>query len=219
MLRPQKQSIVLVGDEEVGKTALVTSLVYGAGHFRERYRATDGIDFFAKTLNVNGREIGLHLWDASGQERFRSIAESYVRSAATLLIVYDVTRRESFNSAEKWLQQANAASRASRPLIALLGNKADCANGREVTLEDGKQRAKELGAHVFAEASAKTGHHVSSLFEQLATALMFPATVPLTVGHSHEHDTEDTEDTKDTEEDVPRKKCMCLALIRKVQWC
>jgi len=206
MQRPQKQSIVLFGDEEVGKTALVTSLVYGTEQFRDRYQATDGIDFFAKTLSVRGNEIELHLWDASGQERFRSIAESYIRCAATLLIVYDVTRRESLNSAGRWLQQANAIDSASRPLIALLGNKADCADRREITLEDGKQRAKELGVHVFAEASAKTGHQVSSFFEHLSMALTLPATVPLTLVHPQDDD---------RDEDVSRKKCVCLALIRR----
>jgi len=180
--------------------------VYGTKQFREKYQATDGIDFVAKTFNVKGNKIGFHLWDASGQEKFRSVAESYVRCAAILLIVYDVTRRESLNSAERWLQLANAIDSASRPLIALLGNKADCADKREITLEEGEQRAKELGVHVFAEASAKTGNHVNSLFEQLSMALTLPESVPLTAVHPQDDD---------RDEDASRKKCMCLALIRR----
>lgn len=204
MQRCHKQKIVVLGGQEVGKTALVTNLVFGSGKFCERYQATIGIDFFAKTLNTKGKEAGLHLWDTSGQEKFQSIAESYVRSAAALVIVYDVTSLESLESAERWLQQASAIDTASRPLIALLGNKADLAARREVTLEDGKQRAKELSAHIFAEASAKTGHNVSSFFEQLSTALTLPATL---AGPPVQ--------PMDEEEDAPRKRCMCLAFTRR----
>jgi len=203
-----KQKIVFLGGESVGKTALVTNFVSGKDKFRERYQATVGIDFFAKTLNTKGKEVRLHLWDTSGQEKFQSITESYVSSAAALLIVYDVTRLESLQSAERWLRQASATGIASRPLIALLGNKADLADRREITLEDGKQRAKEIGAHVFAEVSAKTGRNVSSLFKQLSMALTQPATMPGTLFQ--------LKDEEEEEDDAPRKRCMCLALTR---WC
>jgi len=207
MQQLHKQKIVLLGGQAVGKTAIITNLVLGKETFRERYQATVGIDFCAKTLNTNGKQVGFHLWDTSGQEKFRNITESCVRSAAALLVVYDVTCLGSLESAETWLRQASAINTATRPLIALIGNKADLADRREITLEDGKQRAKELGAHVFAEASAKTGHNVSSLFEQLSIALTLPATVPGTLVQPQDDD---------EEEDVPRKRCMCLALTRSL---
>jgi len=206
MQRFQKLKIVLLGDQEVGKTALVTNLVHGKEQVPEKYQATIGIDFFAKTIDNKGKEVGLHLWDTSGQEKFRSIAESYIRSAAVLLIVYDVTRLESLYNAEKWLQQASAADTASRPLVALVGNKADLADKREITSEAGEQRAKELGVHIFAEASAKTGHNVRSLFEQLSTTLTMPGTGPRKLVQPQDYD---------EEEDAPRRRCMCLSLTRR----
>eukprot|EP00419_Tripos_fusus_P009507 CAMPEP_0172660588 /NCGR_PEP_ID=MMETSP1074-20121228/4149_1 /TAXON_ID=2916 /ORGANISM="Ceratium fusus, Strain PA161109" /LENGTH=214 /DNA_ID=CAMNT_0013476219 /DNA_START=46 /DNA_END=690 /DNA_ORIENTATION=- len=207
MQRFQKQKIVLLGDQAVGKTALVTNLISGTEKFDDTYQATIGIDFLATQLNTNGKEVGLHLWDTSGQEKFRSITESSISSAAALLIVYDVTRLDSLENAERWLQLAVASGPAQRPFVAFLGNKTDLADRREITLEDSRQRANELGACVFAEVSAKTGHNVRSLFEQLSIALTIPATVPGTLIKAQDDD---------EEEDVPRwKKCMCLALTRR----
>uniref|UniRef100_A0A7S0AFA3 Uncharacterized protein n=1 Tax=Pyrodinium bahamense TaxID=73915 RepID=A0A7S0AFA3_9DINO len=170
MHRPQKCKVVVLGDQEVGKTSLITRYVY-SGTFDEKYQATIGVDFLAKTVQLqDGGTLRLQLWDTAGQEKFRSLARSYVRDARAAVLVYDVTKRLSLDGVRAWAQCVRNECEDG-PIIVLVGNKTDLSEQREVAADEGKREAQELGACVFIETSAKDGTNVDALFQQLACAL------------------------------------------------
>uniref|UniRef100_A0A250YMP4 Ras-related protein Rab-39A n=1 Tax=Castor canadensis TaxID=51338 RepID=A0A250YMP4_CASCN len=117
-------------------------------------------------ITIDGKQIKLQIWDTAGQESFRSITRSYYRGAAGALLVYDITRRDTFNHLTTWLEDARQHSN-SNMVIMLIGNKADLEAQRDVTYEEAKQFAEENGL-LFLEASAKTGENVEDAFLEAA---------------------------------------------------
>uniref|UniRef100_A0A5F9C850 Ras-related protein Rab-6B n=1 Tax=Oryctolagus cuniculus TaxID=9986 RepID=A0A5F9C850_RABIT len=149
----------------VGKTSLITRFMYDS--FDNTYQATIGIDFLSKTMYLEDRTVRLQLWDTAGQERFRSLIPSYIRDSTVAVVVYDITNLNSFQQTSKWIDDVRT-ERGSDVIIMLVGNKTDLADKRQITIEEGEQRAKELSV-MFIETSAKTGYNVKQLFRRLAT--------------------------------------------------
>ncbi|XP_067347538.1 ras-related protein Rab-6A isoform X3 [Channa argus] len=137
--------------------------------FDNTYQATIGIDFLSKTMYLEDRTIRLQLWDTAGQERFRSLIPSYIRDSAAAVVVYDITNVNSFQQTTKWIDDVRT-ERGSDVIIMLVGNKTDLADKRQITTEEGEQKAKEMNV-LFIETSAKTGYNVKQLFRRVAAAL------------------------------------------------
>nr|XP_025966438.1 ras-related protein Rab-6B isoform X1 [Dromaius novaehollandiae] len=137
--------------------------------FDNTYQATIGIDFLSKTMYLEDRTVRLQLWDTAGQERFRSLIPSYIRDSTVAVVVYDITNLNSFQQTAKWIDDVRT-ERGSDVIIMLVGNKTDLADKRQITIEEGEQRAKELKV-MFIETSAKTGYNVKQLFRRVASAL------------------------------------------------
>jgi len=163
----KRTKIVLLGDQSVGKTSLITRFMYDT--FDNTYQATIGIDFLSKTLYLDDRTVRLQLWDTAGQERFRSLIPSYIRDSSVAIVVFDITNKQSFLSTSKWIGDVRA-ERGNDVIIVLVGNKADLSDKREVPIEEATQKAEELGI-MFMETSAKAGHNVKSLFKKIAMSL------------------------------------------------
>ncbi|KAI9012175.1 ras family-domain-containing protein [Phycomyces nitens] len=163
----RKYKLVFLGEQSVGKTSLITRFMYDT--FDNTYQATIGIDFLSKTMYLEDKTVRLQLWDTAGQERFRSLIPSYIRDSSVAVIVYDITSRESFTNTTKWIDDVRA-ERGAEVIIVLVGNKSDLSEKREVSVEDGEKRAKELGV-LFIETSAKLGHNVKTLFKKIAQSL------------------------------------------------
>ncbi|KAJ6664812.1 hypothetical protein lerEdw1_005784 [Lerista edwardsae] len=140
----------------VGKTSLITRFMYDS--FDNTYQATIGIDFLSKTMYLEDRTIRLQLWDTAGQERFRSLIPSYIRDSAAAVVVYDITNVNSFQQTTKWIDDVRT-ERGSDVIIMLVGNKTDLADKRQVSIEEGERKAKELNV-MFIETSAKAGYNV-----------------------------------------------------------
>ncbi|KAI6045562.1 GTP binding protein [Pisolithus marmoratus] len=164
---PKRTKIVLLGDQSVGKTSLITRFMYDT--FDNTYQATIGIDFLSKTMYLEDRTVRLQLWDTAGQERFRSLIPSYIRDSSVAIVVYDITNRQSFLSTSKWIDDVRS-ERGNDVIIVLVGNKADLSEKREVTTEEANTRATQLNI-MFMETSAKAGHNVKSLFKKIALSL------------------------------------------------
>mmetsp|Transcript_3589 Transcript_3589/g.10502 ORF Transcript_3589/g.10502 Transcript_3589/m.10502 type:complete len:213 (+) Transcript_3589:94-732(+) len=164
---PEKKKVVFLGDEAAGKTSLVRRYMYDT--FEESIQATIGMDFQSKTVYLEDRTLRLQLWDTAGQERFRSLIPSYIRDAAAAVVVYDITRRKSFDGIRRWVEEVRN-ERGESALIALVGNKSDLSPQREVKEDEGRQLAKELGI-LFAETSAKLGNGVKELFQLVAAKM------------------------------------------------
>ena len=144
-----KYKVTFMGPAKSGKTCLVSHLpAYG---FDEDYKPTVGIDFVSVTDHVRGRK--LQLWDTAGQERFRSLIPSYIRDAHLILIVFDVTSKESFQHAHSFLDMANEDSKT---ILILVGTKNDLANEREVSLDEAEEYAQKHRM-MYLDYSAKTG--------------------------------------------------------------
>uniref|UniRef100_A0A8C4RF27 RAB6A, member RAS oncogene family n=1 Tax=Erpetoichthys calabaricus TaxID=27687 RepID=A0A8C4RF27_ERPCA len=163
----RKFKLVFLGEQSVGKTSLITRFMYDS--FDNTYQATIGIDFLSKTMYLEDRTVRLQLWDTAGQERFRSLIPSYIRDSTVAVIVYDITNVNSFQQTTKWIDDVRT-ERGGDVIIMLVGNKTDLADKRQITTEEGEQRAKELNV-LFIETSAKTGYNVKQLFRRVAAAL------------------------------------------------
>jgi len=163
----KRTKIVLLGDQSVGKTSLITRFMYDT--FDNTYQATIGIDFLSKTMYLEDRTVRLQLWDTAGQERFRSLIPSYIRDSSVAIVVFDITNRASFLSTTKWIEDVRS-ERGNDVIIVLVGNKADLSDKRQVTLEEATAKSTELNI-LFMETSAKAGHNVKSLFKKIAMTL------------------------------------------------
>ncbi|KAK8374984.1 hypothetical protein O3P69_010971 [Scylla paramamosain] len=95
--------VVVIGDCGVGKTCVVQR--FKSGNYVERHGNTIGVDFSMKSLIVDRKKVKLQIWDTAGQERFRTITQSYYRSANGVVIVYDITKRSSFLSVQRWMEE------------------------------------------------------------------------------------------------------------------
>uniref|UniRef100_A0A0N5AYT2 Ras family protein n=1 Tax=Syphacia muris TaxID=451379 RepID=A0A0N5AYT2_9BILA len=156
---------MLVGDSCCGKTCLL--IRFNDGTFlNNNFISTVGIDYRNKLIDVDDMKVKLQIWDTAGQERFRSITSSYYRDADALLLVYDVSNRESFVHVRDWLAQIQEYARKT-VLITLVGNKVDLANDRKVKYEEAKHLAKTYNIS-FIETSAKTGHNVQETFLEIS---------------------------------------------------
>lgn len=151
---------IIIGDTGVGKSCLL--LQFTDKRFQPVHDLTIGVEFGARMVQIDNRQIKLQIWDTAGQESFRSITRSYYRGAAGALLVYDITRRETFNHLTRWLEEARQNANQSM-VIMLIGNKSDLDHRRQVSREEGEKFAKEHGL-IFLETSAKTAANVEEAF-------------------------------------------------------
>ncbi|XP_072034266.1 ras-related protein Rab-6A isoform X1 [Amphiura filiformis] len=163
----RKFKLVFLGEQSVGKTSLITRFMYDS--FDNTYQATIGIDFLSKTMYLEDRTVRLQLWDTAGQERFRSLIPSYIRDSTVAVVVYDITNANSFHQTSKWIDDVRS-ERGTDVIIMLVGNKTDLADKRQVSIDEGERKAKELNV-MFIETSAKAGYNVKQLFRRVAAAL------------------------------------------------
>uniref|UniRef100_A0A5S6R5D3 Ras-related protein Rab-43 n=1 Tax=Trichuris muris TaxID=70415 RepID=A0A5S6R5D3_TRIMR len=159
--------IVLIGDMGVGKTCVVQR--FKNGTYIERQGTTIGVDFTMKTLIIDGKRVKLQIWDTGGQERFRTITQSYYRSANGIIICYDVTSEQSLVSVRRWLEDVEKFA-APNVIKLLIATKADLVDEREVSTEDGLKLAEAEQMNLI-ETSAKENLNIEQAFTSLAHEL------------------------------------------------
>jgi len=159
--------LVLLGDSAVGKSCLVVRFV--RDEFFEFQEPTIGAAFLTQTVQLDDATVKYEIWDTAGQERYRSLAPMYYRGAAAAVIVFDITKKDTFNGAKSWVKELQRRG-DSNVVIALAGNKADMEAKRKVQTEEAQQYAKDNDI-IYLETSAKTSLNVKKLFMEVAKKL------------------------------------------------
>ena len=155
--------IILVGDTSVGKTNIINK--YIKNEFREDFYATIGVEFRHKKFIVENRKIKAQIWDTAGQERYKAITRAYYKGAKGAFIVYDITRKETFDDVDKWRNEL-ISSCNQEITVMLIGNKCDLEDQREISKEQGEEKAKSFGFS-FLETSALSGENLEKGFQML----------------------------------------------------
>ena len=158
--------IVLIGDTSVGKSCLLTR--FADDQFTDNYVTTIGVDFRFKTMIVMDKIVKVQVWDTAGQERYRSITNAYYRGAEGILIVFDLTNKESFKNIENWINEVTVFT-GNDVIFMCLGNKCDLKKEiSKSSIEDFKKKSK---LEIF-NVSAKTGDGVEDAFTHIIELLI-----------------------------------------------
>ena len=160
--------VLLLGNSNVGKSSIFLRFVDDI--WNDTFVPTIGVDFKIKTFEIDSKKIKMQIWDTAGQERFKNIIASYYRGAHGILLLYDVTDKDSFKNLSNWLIEIekNASKNVLRVLI---GNKCDLEEKRVISFNQGKEFADTYGLK-FIETSAKKNLNVNEAFETLGRELM-----------------------------------------------
>ncbi|CAL9748864.1 ras-related protein RGP1-like [Musa acuminata AAA Group] len=159
--------VVLIGDSAVGKSQLLAR--FARNEFSVDSKATIGVEFQTRTLNIDDKTIKAQIWDTAGQERYRAVTSAYYRGAVGAMLVYDITKRQTFDHVARWLDELRG--HADRNIvIMLIGNKSDLGSLRAVPIEDAKEFAQRENLF-FMETSALEATNVEGAFVTVLTEI------------------------------------------------
>lgn len=168
--------VAIVGEARTGKSEVVSRYVHNS--FNSNYISTIGVDISLKTLDIQGTQCKVQLWDTAGQIRFQQIADSCMLGSHAVLVVCDVSSQASYSSLPSCIRRVRRAVR-SDVIVFVVGNKAD-EEGRCVTTEEAMDICNQLSVF-YMEVSAKTGLNITVLFELIVSRIVagFKAVRPL----------------------------------------
>ena len=154
----------LIGNSGGGKTCIIKR--YTDKIFDENYSPTPGMMYSGKNLEIENRKVLLDIWDAAGQEKFRSLGKHFYKDADIVCLVYDITSLESFKDLQEiWYKDLQTFGE-KYTVLAVVGNKSDCYENEEVPEDEARNYADKINA-IYMQTSAKTGNKIENLFEAL----------------------------------------------------
>jgi Ras-related protein Rab-1A len=159
--------IILTGDSGTGKTAIFRRFI--DDNYSENYVSTIGVDFKVKTFEIEEKITKLQIWDLAGSDRFRSVTGSYYKGSHGIIIVYDVSDRESFKHIEEWMEEIENKTDSEAVKI-IVGNKIDNGDKKVISTEEGYEFAMKKGA-LFVECSAKNSINIDAIFSILISEI------------------------------------------------
>ena len=160
-------NILLLGDSSVGKTSLM--IRFTNNEFEDNGSSTIGIEFKNKKMQLNDKEITLHILDTAGQERYRSIAKNFFRKGDGIIYVFDLTNEKSYKSIKNWLMDVDEVNKSCQKI--LVGNKTDLKDYRVIDRERAKKFSESHNLKYF-ETSAKDGSDVELIFKEIAELIL-----------------------------------------------
>lgn len=159
--------VVLIGDSAVGKSQLLAR--FSRNEFSLDSKATIGVEFQTRTLDIDHKTVKAQIWDTAGQERYRAVTSAYYRGAVGAMLVYDITKRQSFYHVARWLEELRGHA-DKNIVIMLVGNKTDLGSLRDVPTEDAKEFAEKENLF-FIETSALEATNVETAFVNVLTEI------------------------------------------------
>ncbi|GLJ22479.1 hypothetical protein SUGI_0423230 [Cryptomeria japonica] len=159
--------VVLIGDSAVGKSQLLSR--FARNEFNLDSKATIGVEFQTRTLVIDHKTVKAQIWDTAGQERYRAVTSAYYRGAVGAMLVYDISKRQTFDHVARWLEELRGHA-DNNIVIMLVGNKCDLSNLREVPTEDAKEFSQREGLF-FLETSALESINVETAFITVLTEI------------------------------------------------
>ncbi|UZJ52150.1 hypothetical protein CBS101457_001470 [Exobasidium rhododendri] len=160
--------MIIIGDSGTGKSCLLHHFIHNL--YKENSAHTIGVEFSSRIVKVGNKNVKLQLWDTAGQERFRSVTRSYYRGASACILVYDITKRSSFEPLGRWLADARALASPDL-IVVVVGNKLDREEEREVGYVEASRWAGENNA-LFLETSSLTGENVETPFSLASKSIL-----------------------------------------------
>ncbi|KAM4871310.1 ras-related protein Rab-31-like [Thomomys bottae] len=164
MLTIRELKVCLLGDTGVGKSSIARR--FAEDNFEHKVHPTIGASFMTKTVPYGNELHKFLIWDTAGQERFHSLAPLYYRGSAAAVLVYDITKQDSFQTLKKWVKQLKEHG-PENIVIAIAGNKCDLSDMRQVSLKDAEEYAQSIGA-IVVETSAKDAVNIKELFQGIS---------------------------------------------------
>ncbi|KAL8717861.1 MAG: hypothetical protein Q9225_004947 [Loekoesia sp. 1 TL-2023] len=162
-----RPSVVLIGDSGVGKSNLLSR--FTRNEFNLDSKSTIGVEFATRSIQVDAKTIKAQIWDTAGQERYRAITSAYYRGAVGALLVYDISKHQTYENVQRWLKELRDHADANI-VIMLVGNKSDLRHLRAVPTEEAKQFASENNLS-FIETSALDASNVELAFQNILTEI------------------------------------------------
>jgi len=160
--------VLLLGDSAVGKTSLLRKFIYGK--FSSDYRASLGVDFLQKVIQTeSGATLSLAIWDVAGETKFSAFKSIYYTGASGVLLLFDLTRKETFDNLSFWYKDLSKI--CPDAAIVIIANKSDLTNQRKVENSDIEAIKTELNSEVIL-TSAKTGRNIDDAFLTLAEKML-----------------------------------------------
>ena len=151
---------ILIGPSGAGKTSILKKLINNT--FTEKIPPTIGVEYMLRSFQIRNENVNIQIWDTAGQERYRSLSKSYYRNAVGVLIVFDITEQNSFDSLTTWISDVHQLCDPNC-VMHLIGNKLDLANEREVSFTEASDFATAHNMK-YIETSAKEGDNINEAF-------------------------------------------------------
>ncbi len=155
--------IIVLGDCAVGKSNILSK--YSKNIFNKLSKSTIGVELITKFFKFEDKIIKVNIWDTAGQERFTSMITTYYKGAKGALLVYDITRKNTFDNIDNWLRELITIN-SNKISVSLIGNKSDLSLLRQVPKEKAEEKAKKYGIK-FYETSALDSSNIKHAFEDL----------------------------------------------------
>ena len=206
--------VVLVGESGVGKTSIITQFIDQT--FQEDIQSTTGGTFSTKSVVCDGGKVlKFEIWDTAGQEKYRSLTTMFYKDANAAVMVYDVTRKESFEELKNYWSGQIRDSSPENIILAIAGNKSDLIEHEVVDEGEARDFAKELGA-IFVSTSAKNSEGINNLFEEIAKKYSGSSKITIKEDFEDEPHEQEQQQTKGgvkieggAKKEKPKKKGFC----------
>ena len=169
----QNCKVVLLGESGVGKTCIISRYVNNT--YDEKSETTNGASYASKVIEFDEykKSLRFDIWDTAGQEKYRSLTKCFYKDAAIAILVYDITRRDSFEEVKKyWYEQLKTCGEKNL-VIGIAGNKCDMFDKEAVTEDEAKAFASEIGAQ-FQLTSAFKNNGIDELFKLVGCKYLDP---------------------------------------------